>query len=92
MSTQYPVNQNKSYGVWGALVSKFSLGSKQGQLCGIPNCLMLSRNHAQHMHDHIILDADAAVSQFEDLGGRITTFLVHLEDPLKHSTDQYARS
>ena len=52
---------------------------------------MLSRNHAQHVDDRVILDADAAVSQFEDLGGRITTFSPFGEDPLKHSTESVCR-
>ena len=44
---------------------------------------MLANNRAQRVDDSVILEADIAVKQFEDLGGRITTFSPFGEDTVQ---------
>lgn len=73
------------------MVKFFLIGSKQGRLRGIPNRLMLANNHAQRVDDSVIFEADVAVRQFEDFGGRITTFSPFGEDPLRLHSELLCR-
>ena len=46
---------------------------------------MYSNNHAKPVDGSVLPQEDVALRQFEDLGGRITTFSPFGEDPLRHS-------
>lgn len=58
---------------------------------GVPNILMRSNNHAQHVDEAAIYSPETAVQAFQSAGGHLTIFSEFGEDPLSQHAELVAQ-